>query len=103
MPDLKHAGGPEPALELARAATQAGAEVSLHNPSGPVATAASLHASAAAGAKLLELAYGEVPWRGAVIDPPEEPKDGRLAIPTTTGLGVSLSHLDAARGAAMAS
>jgi galactonate dehydratase len=102
MPDLKHAGGPRPALELARAATRAGAQVSLHNPSGPVATAASLHASVAAGADLLELAYGEVPWRGAVIDPAEEPRDGRLAIPTTTGLGVSLSRLDAAH-AAMAS
>jgi galactonate dehydratase len=103
MPDLKHAGGPRPALELARAATRAGAQVSLHNPSGPVATAASLHASVAAGADLLELAYGEVPWRGAVIDPAEEPKDGRLAIPATTGLGVSLSRLGAARDAAIAS
>jgi galactonate dehydratase len=103
VPDLKHAGGPRPALELACAATRAGAQVSLHNPSGPVATAASLHASVAAGAGLLEFAYGEVPWRGAVVDPPEEPENGRLAVPATPGLGVSLSHLHAARGAALAS
>ena len=96
MPDLKHAGGPRSALALARAAARAGAQVSLHNPSGPVATAASLHVSVAAGAGLLEFAYGEVPWRGAVIDPPEEPEDGRLAVPSTSGLGVSLARLESA-------
>ena len=45
MPDVKHVGGFGPLLDVI--ATTAGrAEVSPHNPSGPISTAASLHAAA---------------------------------------------------------
>jgi galactonate dehydratase len=91
MPDVKHAGGPAAALELAAAARTAGAAVSLHNPSGPVATAASMHTSIAAGATLLEYAYGEVSWRGDLVVPPERPVRGRLQVPAEPGLGLQLA------------
>jgi galactonate dehydratase len=91
MPDVKHAGGPAAALELAAAARAGGAAVSLHNPSGPVATAASLHTSIAAGATLLEYAYGETSWRGDLVAPPERPVEGRLRVPDEPGLGLRLA------------
>jgi galactonate dehydratase len=45
MPDVKHVGGFGPLLNVIRK-TAGAAEVSPHNPSGPIATAASLHAAA---------------------------------------------------------
>jgi galactonate dehydratase len=45
MPDVKHVGGFGPLLEVI-AASAAKVEVSPHNPSGPISTAASLHAAA---------------------------------------------------------
>lgn len=45
MPDVKHVGGFGPLLEAMRA-HRGRVEVSPHNPSGPISTAASLHAAA---------------------------------------------------------
>src|SRR5690606_24375722 len=45
MPDVKHVGGFGPLLDIMRRSRGA-IEVSPHNPSGPISTAASLHASA---------------------------------------------------------
>jgi galactonate dehydratase len=45
MPDVKHVGGFGPLLGVIEA-TAGKAEVSPHNPSGPISTAASLHAAA---------------------------------------------------------
>jgi galactonate dehydratase len=105
MPDVKHAGLAG-ALEIARYAAAGGARVSLHNPTGPVATAASLHATAALPRpSLLEFAYDEHPERAALVTPCERPQAGRLAVPAGAGLGVALdltgtsfTQLTAARG-----
>ena len=45
MPDVKHVGGFGPLLEVIES-TAGRVEVSPHNPSGPISTAASLHAAA---------------------------------------------------------
>jgi galactonate dehydratase len=45
MPDVKHVGGFGPLLEVIAASARK-VEVSPHNPSGPISTAASLHAAA---------------------------------------------------------
>jgi galactonate dehydratase len=45
MPDVKHVGGFGPLLEVMRA-HRGRVEISPHNPSGPISTAASLHAAA---------------------------------------------------------
>ena len=45
MPDVKHVGGFGPLLDVIEAARGA-VEISPHNPSGPISTAASLHAAA---------------------------------------------------------
>jgi galactonate dehydratase len=89
MPDVKHAGGLLSAAALARAF--AATEVSPHNPSGPIATAASAHLFAAVpNTAILEYAYGEVDWRPELLSGDETVRDGQLVVPTGPGLGVDL-------------
>ncbi|MEV6641378.1 mandelate racemase/muconate lactonizing enzyme family protein [Amycolatopsis sp. NPDC051371] len=89
MPDVKHAGGIERTLSIARAAT--GTAISPHNPSGPVATAASAHLLAACpNATVLEHQFGEVPWRPELVDGAENITDGHLHVSDRPGLGVRL-------------
>lgn len=89
MPDVKHAGGVRAALDLARAATGCGAEVSFHNPSGPIATAASAHLTGLVPG-VLEYMYGEADWRPEVVGGAERVEDGLLHLPTGPGLGLDL-------------
>ncbi|MER5867986.1 enolase C-terminal domain-like protein [Kitasatospora sp. NPDC002040] len=84
LPDVKHAGGPEAVLALAKGA--GAARVSLHNPAGPVATLHSAHLAAALPAAPLEYAFGEVPWRAELAG--ERIEDGRLLLPAGPGLGI---------------
>jgi galactonate dehydratase len=92
MPDVKHCGG---LLELTRIAAMAAADgltVAPHNPSGPVSTAASVQICAPmANFKLLELQWGEVAWRGEVVDPPERFVGGNIAVPNRPGFGIALN------------
>lgn len=92
LPDVKVAGvgGCHKILTVARGL---GVGASLHNPTGPVGTAASLLVAAAApDFGRLEFAYGEVPWRGTLLVPEEEIlSDASLAVPGGAGLGASLS------------
>jgi galactonate dehydratase len=92
MPDVKHCGG---LLELTHIAAMAGADgvkVAPHNPSGPVSTAASIQICAVLGNfNLLELQWGEVPWRAEVLNPPEVFKDGSISVPDKPGFGVELN------------
>jgi galactonate dehydratase len=92
MPDVKHAGGPSGALRLAAAAHTAGVRVSLHNPSGPVGTMASLHVAVAAGGSAeTEYAYGEAAWRSQAVRPAEQAGPA-LLVPPGAGLGVRLNE-----------
>ncbi|MBS7700361.1 MULTISPECIES: enolase C-terminal domain-like protein [unclassified Chelatococcus] len=62
MPDVKYVGGPRTMLEAAARLRQAGITFSPHNPSGPVAYAASLEVCAAAPTvDLLEYQFAETP------------------------------------------
>ncbi|MEU6371998.1 enolase C-terminal domain-like protein [Streptomyces sp. NPDC046909] len=88
LPDVKHAGGPRAALELA--AHSGTARISHHNPSGPVAT---LHAAQLTPARLaerLEYAYGEVDWRPDLVHGAERVHDGRLTLTDAPGIGLEL-------------
>jgi galactonate dehydratase len=90
MPDVKHAGLAG-AIGIARYAAARGLRVSLHNPTGPIATAASLHAAAVlADFTRLEFMYGELPDRGSLVTPAERPRGGRLGVPPGPGLGAAL-------------
>ena len=93
MPDVKHCGG---LLELTRIAAMADAEgvnVSPHCPSGPISMAASVHAGAGIrNFSTLELQYGEVPWRGELLTPPERFINGQIAVSERPGFGVALNE-----------
>jgi galactonate dehydratase len=89
MPDVKHAGGVERVLLIAGTAPDLA--ISPHNPSGPVATAASAHAFAACpNATELEFQFGETPWRSALVGGLERVVNGRLYLHDSPGLGVDL-------------
>ena len=89
MPDVKHAGGIARVLSIAHGAS--GTAISPHNPSGPVATAASAHLLAACpNATVLEYQFGEVPWRRDLVGGAEHITDGHLHLSDRPGLGVRL-------------
>jgi galactonate dehydratase len=91
MPDVKHCGGIGGLLAIAEMAAAAGVAVAPHNPSGPVALAASVQAAAVMPAfRALEYAWGEVDWRAGLVAPAETIVDGEIALSTGPGLGVRL-------------
>lgn len=84
VPDIKYCGGVDGFREVLEIAGRFGAAVAPHNPSGPIATLATIHA--AAGHRLDSL---EVPWRDQpnAIDVIE---DGKVVLPSGDGLGLWL-------------
>ncbi|WP_369214323.1 enolase C-terminal domain-like protein [Streptomyces flavofungini] len=90
LPDVKHAGGPLQVLRLADLAARHGVAVSLHNPNGPVATAASAHLSALLPltSPPLEFMFGEAEWRPASVTPPEPVRAGTYPLGAGPGLGL---------------
>jgi galactonate dehydratase len=98
MPDAKHCGG---LLEMSRIAAIAEVDdvvVSPHNPSGPVATAATVQLCAGlSNFGILELQWGEVSWRGELLSPPEKFVAGRIAVPSQPGFGFRFNEALARR------
>ncbi len=92
MPDVKHCGGLLELTHIAAMAQLDGVTVAPHNPSGPVSTAASIQVCAGmSNFKILELQWGEVPWRGELVSPVEKFENGDITVPTLPGLGVTLN------------
>ncbi len=93
MPDVKHCGGIAALLAIGGLAAARNVGVAPHNPSGPVAMAASAQAAAASPhLRALEYAWGEVPWRAAILAPPERIVAGELLLPDGPGLGIALDE-----------
>jgi galactonate dehydratase len=66
--------------------------VAPHNPSGPVSTAAGVQVCAVIrNLRLLELQWGEVEWRGDVLEPREVFENGSIGVPDRPGFGVELN------------
>lgn len=92
MPDVKHCGGVAESRAAGLAAMEAGGDVSLHSPTGPVSLIAGGHATAAMpGAIHLEHAVYEADWRAELVLPHERVEDGRLWLPRGAGLGTVLN------------
>lgn len=93
MPDVKHCGGLQELKNIASIANAlGGVTVAPHNPSGPVATAASAHLCAnIPNFAILEFAYGEVPWRADLLSPPEQFVNGSIIINDDPGFGFTLN------------
>ena len=101
MPDVKHCGGILEGRKIAALAELNNVAIAPHNPSGPVATAASVQLCAGIpNFAILEHAWGEASWSKDLIVPPEEFRNGRIRVPTAPGLGIELNEKTVAAHAA---
>lgn len=93
MPDIKYVGGIEEMRAVAALAYRRGVEIAPHNPTGPVAHAASLQVcSALPGFDRLELQFNESPLFDRLVQPAlPVPSRGIGQIPITAGIGVHLA------------
>ena len=91
QPDISHAGG---ILELKKLAAMAEAyyiPFAPHNPSGPVANAATLQLAASCpNFSILEIMYSDVAYRNTITNEALSYADGYIAIPDKPGLGIEL-------------
>ena len=92
MPDVKHCGGILEMRKIAAIAESGGHACAPHNPTGPVATAASVQCCASMpNFLILEYAWGETDWSCDLVRPREEFVDGCLVVHDTPGLGIELN------------
>jgi galactonate dehydratase len=92
MPDVKHCGGLLELTHIAAVAEQDEVDVAPHNPSGPIATAASAQVCAVLkNFKMLELQWGEVGWRAELVKPQERFERGTLRVSDRPGFGIELN------------
>jgi galactonate dehydratase len=72
--------------------------VAPHGPASAVGNLAAAHVCAGLpNFQILEFAYGEVPWRAELVDPPEELVNGYLTLSQRPGLGITLNEKTIAR------
>ena len=92
MPDIKYAGGYAGMQAIAKVCAAHGVDFAPHNPTGPIAHLASVHACAAAPAMLwLEHQWNESPLFATLVDGVLPPLvDGVFAVPSTAGIGAAL-------------
>ncbi|HIE29035.1 TPA: mandelate racemase/muconate lactonizing enzyme family protein [Candidatus Poribacteria bacterium] len=92
MPDVKHTGGILELKKISALAESVKIPIAPHNPSGPVATAASVQCmTSVPNFLILEHAWGEVPWRSELIIEPEKIEHGFIEISDKPGLGIELN------------
>ena len=95
QPDISHAGG---IMELKKIAAEAECRYTSfapHNPSGPVANAATLQLAATCpNFEILEIMYSDVPWRKDVTDEELVYDNGYMKIPDKPGLGIEINEED---------
>ncbi len=93
QPDISHAGG---IMELKKIAAEAECRYipfAPHNPSGPVANAATLQLAAnTPNFCILEIMFSDVEWRKNITNESLEYKDGYITIPDKPGLGIEINE-----------
>lgn len=93
QPDISHAGGISELKKIAAEAECRYIGFAPHNPSGPVANAATLQLAAACpNFSILEIMYSDVEWRKDVTNEKLEYKDGYMTIPDQPGLGIEIDE-----------
>lgn len=91
QPDVSHAGGIAECRKIAAMAECRHIPFMPHNPSGPVACAATLQLAAATpNFLMLEIMLTDVPWRRDITDESLRFEDGCILIPDRPGLGITL-------------
>ncbi|MBQ3591880.1 MAG: galactonate dehydratase [Clostridia bacterium] len=93
QPDISHAGGIMELKKIAAMADTYYIPFAPHNPSGPVANAATLQLAACCpNFNSLEIMYSDVTWRADVTDEDLHYEDGYITIPDKPGLGIELNE-----------
>ena len=93
QPDISHAGGIGELKKIAAEAESRYIPFAPHNPSGPVANAATLQLAATCpNFEILEIMYSDVEWRKDVTNEALEYKDGFMKIPDKPGLGIEINE-----------
>ena len=93
QPDLSHVGGIGEVKKLAAQAEANHIAICPHNPSGPVANAATLQVAASTpNFHLLETMAVDIPWRKDICSEQVSFVDGEMSIPDLPGLGVELNE-----------
>lgn len=93
QPDISHAGGIMELKKIAAVADTYYIPFAPHNPSGPVANAATLQLAACTpNFSILEIMYSDVPWRADVTNEALTYQDGYLDIPDKPGLGIEIDE-----------
>ncbi len=93
QPDVSHAGGIAELKKIAAAAEANYIPFAPHNPSGPIANAATLQLAACCpGFSILEIMYSDVDYRKKVTDENLVYENGRIKIGDKPGLGIELNE-----------
>ena len=93
QPDVSHAGGIMELKKIAAVAEAYYIPFAPHNPSGPVANAATLQlAACCSNFSILEIMYSDVEWRRDITDERLEYADGCITIPDRPGLGIEINE-----------
>ncbi len=92
QPDVSHAGGIAEIKKIAAMAEAYHIPICPHNPSGPVANAATLQLAACIpNFFLLETMSSDVPWRADISDEQVVFENGAMSIPDKPGLGIDIN------------
>lgn len=93
QPDVSHAGGIAELKKIAAAAEAHYIPFAPHNPSGPIANAATLQLAACCpGFSILEIMYSDVDYRKKVTNENLVYENGRIKIGDKPGLGIELNE-----------
>lgn len=93
QPDVSHAGGIMELKKIAAVAESYHKPICPHNPSGPVANAATLQLAACTpNFYLLETMSNDVPWRNEISTEAVKFENGKMHIPDKPGLGIDINE-----------
>ena len=93
QPDISHAGGLMELKKISALADMHYTGFAPHNPSGPVANAATLQlAGCCTNFSILEIMYSDVPWRADVTDEELRYEDGYIYVPDKPGIGIEINE-----------
>lgn len=98
QPDVSHAGGIMEVRKIAAMAESHYIPVCPHNPSGPVANAATLQLAACIpNFYLLETMANDIPWRADVSTEKVKFENSEMFIPYLPGLGIDINEEEIAK------
>lgn len=93
QPDISHAGGLMELKKISALAEMHYTGFAPHNPSGPVANAATLQlAGCCTNFSILEIMYSDVPWRADVTNEELKYEDGYIYVPDKPGIGIEINE-----------